>query len=759
MWNVHRLIPRWSTNRPLSLLSSLTFAAAMSFFDSSDPVHAQEAAPTAAPAAAAPLGEVATSRGGWLIPVELPIRARGVDRIVGQLESISQTAGPSVENQSREVVVLQFDGQVDGGEATAFEDALRLARTFSNPEFRRFRFVAWIDGAILGHATLPLLACDTIVASHSASIGNASAGDPAMATDETVQLTYRSIASRRGLFPIAVADALVSPSAELVLATTLDGTRRFVTGDELATVRSEGTGWNEEVWSAADEPLSLSAQRLRSARIASHVVGNLDEARSALELARLVPLDQEGMTGQLTATLLPIVGAISRDRVRRWELNLSRTIDANETNLCVVNIDSSGGNLDASVQLAGTLSSLSAPVRRVAGYVSGQSLGDASLIATSCRPLYLHPETTLGGPGGQAINREASERHREAIEQIARDARRPMALMLGLLDPTLEVYLFTHRRTGQQRYDTDPFLDNSGPRGGVAAAEGDGDREGQWIRGPRIDLSSGLSSAEAIRLGLAEGEADSIDSFVRTLGLSEVPLALRDQGIVHFVEWLGGLTGFSIFLLLIGLVTLSIEAGAPGLSIPGFISLVCFALYFWIQFLSGTAEWLEILAFVLGIACIAIEVFLLPGIGVFGIGGLVLVILGLVLTSQTFVIPKNTYQFTQLTQSLWLVLAAFGAVMLGLFLLKYFLPQTRFMKGLALEGPSDEWLDRSERLVDYSDLVDRIGVATTPLRPAGKIRIDDILVQVVSDGTAVSTGESVRVIEVHGNRVVVTPLE
>ncbi len=47
----------------------------------------------------------------------------------------------------------------------------------------------------------------------------------------------------------------------------------------------------------------------------------------------------------------------------------------------------------------------------------------------------------------------------------------------------------------------------------------------------------------------------------------------------------------------------------------GFISGISFLLFFWSQFLNGTAGWLELILFTGGLACIALEIFVLPGFG------------------------------------------------------------------------------------------------------------------------------------------------
>ena len=57
------------------------------------------------------------------------------------------------------------------------------------------------------------------------------------------------------------------------------------------------------------------------------------------------------------------------------------------------------------------------------------------------------------------------------------------------------------------------------------------------------------------------------------------------------------------FLLLLGLAALYAELQSPGIGVGAFIAAVCFVLFFWGNYLGGTAGWLEVLLFVLGRGC------------------------------------------------------------------------------------------------------------------------------------------------------------
>jgi membrane-bound ClpP family serine protease len=184
-------------------------------------------------------------------------------------------------------------------------------------------------------------------------------------------------------------------------------------------------------------------------------------------------------------------------------------------------------------------------------------------------------------------------------------------------------------------------------------------------------------------------------------------------------------------------------------------------MYFWSAFLGGTATWLEAILFLAGVASILLEIFVLPGSAIFGLGGGLMVLVSLVLASQTFVLPHNEYQTAQLRNSL-LSLVAAGAAVLGIAaLLRKYLPHTPMLGQMVLAPPSEsefEAVARREALVDFAHLVGQHGRTTTQLTPSGKARFGADLIDVISDGELVPRGTEIVVVEVSGNRVLVRPV-
>jgi len=688
---------------------------------------------------------VSEPKSGYEASVPNPLDAASAAQLMEDLTELAN----SVPADRRTTVLLKFRSDSSAPGKTTFEDALKVARGITSPELRRLKMVAFLDGEITGHSVLPIIASEALVTTRDAMIGNAAADESQ--ADPTILLTYESIAERRGLFPTAIVAALADPGLELAEITRVGGEREYATTKTLNELRKEGKILEENIISPDGIPLKLDAQRLRSARISAGIVDTLEQGLELLDLARVEPLKQAGLLGESKGVMLEITGAITGGRVRRWQSNLNATLKSGETNTWLISMDSTGGDLNGSMILAGWFSKPEPPLRTVAATINGEARGDAALVALACKPLMMGPDSTIGGPGSYAITTEGLQPYDEVIDQIAISTNRPAALIRGMLDPTAVVYRYTNRKTGRIRYATEQDI--------ILNVDDPEIEKAKWKRGEQIELSEGLDVATAISLGLADREVASATDAATNLGLTETPPLVSDRGIVRFVENIGRSTSVAFLLLFVGFIALSAEASSPGLSVPGFIALTCFALFFWMKFLAGTAEWLELIAFTLGLICIGIEIFVLPGVGIFGIGGVLLMILGIVLMSQTFILPQNSFQYQMLNKGIWTALAAVLGLIAGVVGMRYALPHVPLFSGLLMEPANETRINEAEKLADYSDLLGCIGVTTTPLRPAGKIKVNEQLIQVVSDGSVIAKGQRIKITEVNGTRVVVEAQE
>ena len=171
----------------------------------------------------------------------MPLESSAANRLLDQLTRL----GESAPDGQRVTVVLRYAQDIGSGEETEFEDALKLARAMSAPELRRVRIVSLVEGEVTGHSTLPIISSDLLIVSSGGVISDASAGESS--ADETIALSYRSIAERRGLFPPAMVSALVDPGLELAQVSKVDGDQVFAAGDKLTKLRASGDVLGEDV--------------------------------------------------------------------------------------------------------------------------------------------------------------------------------------------------------------------------------------------------------------------------------------------------------------------------------------------------------------------------------------------------------------------------------------------------------------------------------------------------------------------------------
>jgi hypothetical protein len=362
----------------------------------------------------------------------------------------------------------------------------------------------------------------------------------------------------------------------------------------------------------------------------------------------------------------------------------------------------------------------------------------------ACDELLMHPDAVLGGPGEAVFGEGELEAIRAALPVIYRPSGRDWSLPLALIDPSVQVHRYTHALGRDVRYLS----------ADEAASLPDADR---WQRDDRpLDTARGLTGLAAEELGIAR-TVHNLEELKASFQIEGSLTQARANWALTFVEWLAD-PRIAGLLLFVGWFALMFEMSTPGVGLPGFISVLCFMLYFWSQFLHGTAGWLEVLLFVGGVLCLGIEIFALPGFGVFGFGGALMVIVSIILASQTFVVPANAYQLRQFPVSLLMVAAGMAGGVVSIVVIRRFLPDTPYFNRMLLRPPradEREELNRRESLVAWDHLQGKRGVTSTPLVPGGKAQFGDEVIDVISNGELIAKGTPVVVEEVAGNHVVV----
>ncbi len=639
----------------------------------------------------------------------------------------------------RGVLVLRFDPAEDGSSgASDFGRSLELARFLCDGRLAGIKTVAFLPAGATGHAVLVALACEEIVMAADALLGPANADEPAV--DDAMRAAYVQIATRRRTVPPAVAVALLDPAATLARVSTDDG-EQFVAAGDVEAIRRKSAVLDVEDINPL--PLALTGRRARELGFVRLL------ARTPAELARSLGVDERvlaidpSLDGGWKAAQIVLAGPITADSVARARQQIERAV-ADGANFLCLRVDSAGGSPEQSLVLANRLAAFDPARVRTVAYVPRQARGDAALVAMACDELVMHPDAVLGGEGDAAISgRQATAVAASWREGVAKQRERTWSLPVALVVPGITVEQATQEGTGRVEYLSGEEL---------AARE---DRD-EWKVGAKVGTGPiQLTGRSSESLGLATHLVDGFDGLVKAYGLTG-DIALSEPGWADRLLDALASPGLAWLLLLIGGAGLYIELHTPGFGLGGFVSMVAFIVYFWSQYLHGTSGWLEVMLFLAGLFCLAAEIFVLPGFGVLGLGGGVLLIASLVLASQSFVLPANDYQIRQLQWSLLGILgAAVGVSLLGV-LLRRWLPSTPVLRNVLLEPPAaaDDTLEQE----GLEELIGTEGTTTTRLAPAGKARIAGRVREVTSDGSLVEPGMPVRVVEVRGSRLLVKPL-
>jgi membrane-bound serine protease (ClpP class) len=257
---------------------------------------------------------------------------------------------------------------------------------------------------------------------------------------------------------------------------------------------------------------------------------------------------------------------------------------------------------------------------------------------------------------------------------------------------------------------------------------------------------------------LADGIADSIADLAQKAALKGNVVSLNPSGFEQLALWI---TALAPLLLLGGIIGAYLEFKIPGATLPGIIAAICFALFFLGHYLAGLAGWEVVILFVVGFALVIIEIlFFAHSTIVFGVVG-VLLMLASLLWAMIDRYPGETFFPTGRTLALPLLnlFIAISAAAIVIVILARYLPRTSFYRRFALmtsnpPGPSLAGAPR-EFTTALALSPGMEGISVSILRPSGKARFADHVVDVITEGEFIASETPVKIIQTDGMRVVV----
>jgi len=385
-------------------------------------------------------------------------------------------------------------------------------------------------------------------------------------------------------------------------------------------------------------------------------------------------------------------------------------------------------------------------------FVNPKAMSAGALIAIATDYIYMHEPSTIGA----------------AAPVMGNGQDIPEAMLKKVLSDIVSTADNVARLKGHDPAIAKAFIDTKAELAielPVITSEGNFSYENAFTPDSENDLLV-LNAWEATQVIngkkiFATDIASSVEDLVEKAKLKGEIITAKPLGFELVGDWIVKLAPW---LLLFGIAGAYMELKVPGFGLPGFLSLMCFGLFFFGHNVAGYMAGFEAIGvFALGLILVLLELFVFPGILVFGLLG-VFCIIGSLIYSMVDPLNLNwdgSVNFSQLGVLLggpvMNVLIAFaGALVVALFLMRYMssVPMIRWMvlEETQRDGPA---LNKPNGGTETSSLVGFDGVAATDLKPSGSATINDRRVDVISSGVFISAGSSIVVTKHEGSRVVV----
>lgn len=413
-----------------------------------------------------------------------------------------------------------------------------------------------------------------------------------------------------------------------------------------------------------------------------------------------------------------------------------KTAETNEASAIIFEMNTYGGRLDTAADIVNALNQTKIPTYTFINTNAGSA---GALIAIATQHIYMSPVSAIGAaapilPTGEDLPATAREKTISYWSAFIRGS----AIKNGHNPDIAEAFMNKDKevKIGERVVH---------PKGAVLTLNAQ-------------DATERINNKPL----LAEGIADSVADLTKKAGLKGNAVTIEPTGFEQIAFWI---TALAPLLLLGGILGAYLEFKIPGATWPGIISAICFALFFLGHYLAGLAGWEVVALFILGMVLVLIEIlFFAHSTIVFGVVGVFLMLASLLWTmvdrypGQNF-FPTGKMLAVPLLNMFIAIVGSFIAIAL----LARYLPRTSLYRRFALmdsnpPGPSLAGMPR--RFATALALAPGMqGTAITVLRPSGKARFADHVVDVVTEGEFIGPQTPVTVVQTDGMRVIVKSAE
>ncbi len=447
----------------------------------------------------------------------------------------------------------------------------------------------------------------------------------------------------------------------------------------------------------------------------------------------------------------------------------------------ILELNTPGGQVFAAEQISDALKEMDTQYHiPVVAYINNWAISAGAMLAYSCRFIVISPDAAMGAAEPVLQSAEGGlETASEKINSALRADFANKALFFGrnpdIAEAMVDKDVILVKRNGKiLKLDSEDQIRKGGDDPDVVISA-----KGKLLT---------LNAQELMTLGVA-------DMVVKTMATKPITSSeqwegkwpANDMALFHqpFFDQFAHDTidsfrpdwrvAFFMFLanpvvsslLFLGLfLGFYIEMSHPGFGLPGGIALTCLFLILLSSFAMEAANWLELILIIVGIILVAIELFVLPTFGIAGFVGLGMVIVGLFalvlpgIGSVSFDYDTHTWNAAGeevLYRLFWLCGSLVLSLVIIALLAKYVLPRIAGISPLVLVGDQKGYVAGA----DPNELPQpgTKGIVVATLRPSGRISIDDVGYDAVSDGTFIERGTAIRVLRLEGSKIVVVPAE
>ncbi len=382
-----------------------------------------------------------------------------------------------------------------------------------------------------------------------------------------------------------------------------------------------------------------------------------------------------------------------------------KTANEQEVDLILIHMNTYGGMLETADSIRTAI--LHSPIS-VWVFIDNNAASAGALISIACDSIYMRSGANIGAATvvdqmGDAVPDKYQSYMRSMMRSTAEAKGRDQRIAEGMVDPRIKI----------------PGVSDSG----------------HVIT---------FTTSEAIRHKFAEGQAESLEDVLKVAGINNYKI------IKHHLSFIDRIIRFLINPIVSGILIMIIVGGiyfelqTPGVGFPLAAAITAALLYFAPLYIEGIATHWEIIIFIVGVILIAVEIFVLPGFGVTGVLGIIMVLLGLALGMVGSNGPEMwNLPFKELIVALFtVIIASFVSLAISFWISRKLFTTSRFGE-LALTTTQDKEIGYTSAMASYEIMIGAEGIAKTILRPSGKIEIENETYDATAETGFIEKGDKV----------------